>query len=61
MHAPIRNGPLSREETQMLSDAGVPQNTEFPTFVNLYVSVQNRVAELGRAQTSSDHGSGHGG
>ena len=28
--APRRNGPLSREETQMLADVGVPQNSEFP-------------------------------
>ena len=53
-HAPSRNGPLSREETQMLADAGVPQNPEFPAFVNPYVSVRNRVAELERAQTTSD-------
>ena len=59
-HAPSRNGPLSREETQMLADAGVPQNSEFPAFVNPYVSVRNRVAELERAQTGSEHGSDHG-
>ena len=60
-HAPSRNGPLSREETQMLADAGVPQNCEFPAFVNPYVSVWNRAAELERAQTGpepSDHGKG---
>ena len=44
----------------MLADAGVPQNPEFPAFVNPYVSVRNRVAELERAQTSSEHGSDHG-
>ena len=43
----------------MLADAGVHQNPEFPAFVNLYVSVRNRVAELERAQTSSEHGSDH--
>ena len=58
-HAQRRNGPLSREEAQMISDAGVegPQNSEFPAFVNPYISVRNRVAELGRAQTMSEHGS----
>ena len=44
----------------MLADAGVPQNSEFPAFVNPYVSVRNRVAELERAQTGSEHGSDHG-
>ena len=44
----------------MLADAGVPQNSEFPAFVNPYVSVRNRVAELARAQTGSEHGSDHG-
>ena len=44
----------------MLADAGVPQNSEFPAFVNSYVSVRNRVAELERAQTVSEHGSDHG-
>ena len=59
-HAPSRNGPLSREEIQMLADAGVPQNSEFPAFVNPYVSVRNRIAELERAQTGFEHGSDHG-
>ena len=59
-HAPRRNGTLSREEIQMLADVGVPQNFEFPAFVNPYVSVRNRVAELERAQTVSEHGSDQG-
>ena len=44
----------------MHANAEVPQNLEFPAVVNPYVSVQNRVAELERAQISSEHGSGHG-
>ena len=46
----------------MISDAGVegPQNSDFPAFVNPYISVRNRVAELERAQTMSEHGSDQG-
>ena len=44
----------------MLADAGVPQNSEFLAFVNPYANVRNRVAELERAQTGSEHGSDHG-
>ena len=51
-HAPSRNGLLSREGNQMLADTGVPQNSEFPAFVNPYVSVRNRVAELEPSQTA---------
>ena len=59
-HAPSKNGPFSREGIRMLADAGVPQNSEFPAFANPHVSVRNRVAELERAQTGSEHGSDHG-
>ena len=59
-HAPRRNGPLSCEEIQMLADVGVPQNSEFPAFVNSCVIVRNRAAELERAQTVSEHGSDQG-
>ena len=36
LHAPIRNGSLSREKSQMLADARFSQNSEFAAFVNLY-------------------------
>ena len=60
-HAPRRSGPLTSAETQMLADAGVDmQSTEFPAFVAPYVSVRNRVAELEKPRTTSEHGSDHG-
>ena len=61
-HAPRRSGPHTREESQILFDVGgdVLQNSEFPAFVGAYVSVRSRIAELERAQTSSEHGSDQG-
>ena len=46
----------------MLSGVGgeVLQNSEFSAFVSPYISVRNRVAELERAQTTSEHGSDQG-
>ena len=44
----------------MFADARVFQNPEFPAFMNSYVRVWNRVAELAEAQTSSEHGSDQG-
>ena len=44
----------------MLADAGDPQNSEFPAFVNPYISVWNFVVELERAQAWSEQGSDHG-
>ena len=62
MHAPRRDGPHTSEEAQVLSDVGgdVLQNSEFTAFVGPYISVRNRVAELERAQTTSEHGSDQG-
>ena len=46
----------------MFSDVGgdVLQSSEFPAFVGPYIIVRNRVAELERAQTTSEHGSDQG-
>ena len=57
-HAPRRHGPHTSEEAQVLSDVGgdVLQNSAFTSFRRSLHSVKNRVAELERAQTTSEHG-----